>query len=141
MINNVVIVGRLVEDPELKTTANGKSVCNFNIAYNTGWGDFKKSNFIRCTAWQAAADIIIKYYKKGDKIAVSGTLEQNRWETQDGQKKSIHQIIVRDMESCGKSSKNKGTEAPNNKESEANDAEEPGPSENEKEPEDDNIPF
>lgn len=90
-INNVVLIGRLVRDPELSYTANGHAVCKFALAVN----EYKKDevSFIACVAWNKTAETISKYVGQGRRIGVEGSLKQERWE-KDGKKQSKTKVYV-----------------------------------------------
>lgn len=93
-INLCTFTGRLTRDPELETGKSGKEYTNFNIANETGWGDSKKTNFIRLTAFDKAAVAICKYFGKGDQIIVTCEYSVDEYE-KDGQKQHSHKHIVR----------------------------------------------
>ena len=79
-MNKVTLVGRLGQDPELKTSQAGTSFVKFSIATNDGFGDKKKTNWHNCTAFGKASEIINQYVKKGNEIAVSGSIDYNKHE-------------------------------------------------------------
>ena len=91
------IIGRSTNDIELKTSKNGKSFVDFHIAVDTGYGDFKQSNFFRCIAFGKNAENLSKYVKKGNKIYLDCEPHQNRWE-KDGQQYSEVQFNVNSFE-------------------------------------------
>lgn len=97
-INHVVIVGHLTRDPELKATPSGTSVCELGVAVNERvkrgetWEDL--ASFFDVTVFGSQAQTCADYLAKGRQVAVSGRLRQNRWETQDGQKRSRVTIIA-----------------------------------------------
>jgi single-strand DNA-binding protein len=98
-INKVILIGRLVRDPELRHTPNGTSVADFTVASNRTYtlGGEKKEevSFIKCTAWSKAAEIITQYCKKGQRIAVEGRLKQHSWDDQQtGQKRSSIEVVI-----------------------------------------------
>jgi single-strand DNA-binding protein len=98
---------RLTRDPELKYTPQGIAVCNFDVAWNDGFGDKQESSFIRCVAFNKNAENINKLFSKGKLFLIkNGNLKQNRFETQDGQKKSNYQIIVNEWGFGGDGNKN-----------------------------------
>lgn len=76
MFNKVILVGRLVADPELRQTPNNISVCRFRIAVDRGYSadKEKKADFITVVAWRATADFVSKYFSKGKMIIVEGAL-------------------------------------------------------------------
>ena len=93
-----LIGGRLTQDPELKTTSSGVSVCSFTVAVNRkpSKDGESKADFINCTAWRQTAEFISRYFHKSSSIFVQGTLQQRSWETQDGQKRTVLEVQVDD---------------------------------------------
>lgn len=90
-INDVTLTGRLTRDPEIKVLTSGKSVAKFSIAVSSGKdkeGKDRPANFFDCDAWEKTAEIIGKYLKKGSQVAINGRLNQQRWETAEGGKRS-----------------------------------------------------
>lgn len=100
-MNNVNLIGRMVREEEIRSTTTGKKVITFTLAVN---GNGEDTNFIECVAWDKTAELIAKFVKKGDRIAVFGSLNQESWE-KDGQKRSKLNVIVREIQflSAGKS--------------------------------------
>lgn len=76
MFNKVILMGRLVADPELRQTPNNISVCRFRIAVDRGYSadKEKKADFITVVAWRATAEFVAKYFSKGKMIIVEGAL-------------------------------------------------------------------
>jgi len=95
-INSVTIIGRLTRDPETRQ-AGISTVCNFSIANNQDFGEKKHVNFIEITAWGKLGEVVEKYMKKGNSVAVEGRLNQERWE-QDGNKRSKLSIIASNVQ-------------------------------------------
>lgn len=94
-INRVVLVGRLVRDPELRTTGTGKNVAEFSIAVDKRIKTQDSSaDFFRCKAWGQTADFVANYLSKGRLIAVDGRLEQRTWQDQSGQKRDVIEIVA-----------------------------------------------
>lgn len=115
MINNCVFMGRLVRDPELKTTGSGISVCSFCIAVDRNYtpkGEEKKADFIDLTAWRGTAEFISKWFHKGDMIAVTGELQTRMYEDKDGNKRKAVEIMVNNASFCGGKSEGGNTDAP-----------------------------
>lgn len=107
-INKWIGIGRLASDVELRTTPNGKHVANFRIAVGGGEFDGKeKVSFLSVVAWGKTAEVCEKYLSKGKQVAVEGHLEQRQWETQDGSKRSIVEIIIDRVEFIGSKSDEK----------------------------------
>ncbi|HPQ40359.1 MAG TPA: single-stranded DNA-binding protein, partial [bacterium] len=96
------IIGRLGKDPELRTTENGASLVNFNLAHNeirlvNGTRE-QIAHWFRCTAFGSLAQLCAEYLSKGSRVGISGALRQHTWETSEGQKRSNVEILVRDIE-------------------------------------------
>lgn len=99
--NKVTLMGNLTRDPELRTTPSGTSVCSFSLAVNRTWrnaqGEQQEAvDFIDCTAWGKAGEIISQYMQKGRALLVSGRLQQSSWE-QDGKTRSKIEVVVEDF--------------------------------------------
>ena len=86
-INNLFLIGRLVADPVISTTTTGQSVCKFTLAVNEKYGEKEHVNFFDCVVWAKSAEILMQYGNKGKRLAISGRLRQERWES-DGKKNS-----------------------------------------------------
>ena len=95
MLNKVIFMGRFTKDPELRSTPQSVSVCNFRLAvprnYKTN-GTYE-SDFIDCVAWRNTAEFISKFFKKGNLVCVEGSLQSRSWE-QDGVKRYTLEVVV-----------------------------------------------
>ena len=100
MLNHVVIMGRFVRDPELRRTNSGKAVASFTIACDKGRDS--GASFIDCVAWEKTAEFIDNYFAKGSAITVEGRLESRQYETKDGQKRTVHEVVVSQAHFCEK---------------------------------------
>jgi single-strand DNA-binding protein len=95
--NSVVLVGNLVEDPEVKFTPGGAAVTNFRLAVTPrirdgeGWKDGETS-FFRITAWRALAEHVGDTLGKGSRAIVLGRLRMRSWETPEGEKRSVVEV-------------------------------------------------
>lgn len=98
-INSVNLVGRLVQDPTIKTVGNDLQMCQFTLAVDKRGKD-KGTNFIDCVAWGKTAETIAQYVKKGNQFGVSGRLDHQVWE-KDGQRNSKVSVIVDDFTFIG----------------------------------------
>ena len=95
--NKVILGGRLTADPELKQTASGIPVTTFNVAVNrraSKAGEQQKADFIRCVAWRNTAEFITRYFRRGSCICIVGSLTQNTWTDNQGQKRDTYEVIV-----------------------------------------------
>ena len=103
-INKVILVGRLTRDCEMKQISNN-SLCEFSIAINRRtnkggeWSD--EPNFFDCQLWGRLGEALQNYLKKGQQVAVEGSLRQNRWETAEGQKHSRVIINIDNLQLTG----------------------------------------
>jgi single-strand DNA-binding protein len=111
--NKVILIGNMTGDPELKQTQGGTSVCSFNIAVNrySKEPDAKKVDFFTVVAWQAKAEFVAKYFKKGQAILVCGSLENREWSDKNGNKRISTEIKVEEISFAG--GKESTTEAKN----------------------------
>ena len=96
MLNNVVLMGRLTKDPELKQTPQGVSVATFSLAVDRNYGktEEKQTDFINITAWRSTADFVAKYFTKGQLVAVRGRLQTRQWQDQSGQKRYATDVVA-----------------------------------------------
>lgn len=100
-MNKAILCGRLTKDAELKTTSSGINYCNFIIAVDRKFKDAngnRQADFIACVAWRTTADFISKYFKKGNKIAVVGSIQTRSYEDQSGNKHLVTEVIVDEAE-------------------------------------------
>ena len=104
MLNVVVIIGRMVKDPELKTTNSGKSVCSFRIANDSGYKDASgqsQTNWLDVTAWGKTAEFVCKYFPKGALIAIDGRLQTRQYQDKNGQNRTAVEIVAQNVSFCG----------------------------------------
>jgi single-strand DNA-binding protein len=90
-------MGRIVRDPDYRTTGAGVSVSNFTVAvdrdFKTDSGE-KETDFIDCVAWRNAAEFVTKFLKKGSMVAVSGRLQIRNWTDNDGNKRRAAEVVA-----------------------------------------------
>lgn len=93
---SVIVAGNLVRDPAMKYSQTGTPMCEFGIAVNEKWGQGEdkreRVSYFDVTCFGKTAEVAAEYLQKGKPIAIEGKLQQDRWETQDGQKRS--KIII-----------------------------------------------
>ena len=109
MLNNVILMGRLTKDIELRQTQTGTSVCSFTVAVDSGYGDDKKTDFINSVAWKGTAEFLAKYFGKGQMVALVGRISTRTWNGEDGKKNYVTEVVAREVSFCG--SKNEGNNA------------------------------
>lgn len=100
-MNKTLQIGNLTKDPELTETSNGVKVCRFSIAVNrnyTSTDGERKTDFFNCVAWRGLGENIARYTSKGDKVAVSGSFEQENYEDAQKVKRTSYTLVVRDIE-------------------------------------------
>ena len=95
MLNVCVLVGNLGGDPEITYTNNGDPVANFNLAFKS---TKEKTGWIKVVSFGKLAEISQNYLTKGSKIAVTGILEQDKWQTSDGDTKTAYKLIANNIE-------------------------------------------
>ncbi|MBP3328171.1 MAG: single-stranded DNA-binding protein [Clostridia bacterium] len=104
MINNVVLMGRLVATPELRSTGTGVSVASFTIAVERAYakaGEQRQADFIDCVAWRQTAEFITRYFQKGSMIAVTGNIQTRNYEDKNGNKRKAVEVVVDNASFCG----------------------------------------
>ncbi len=108
-VNKVILVGRLGQDPELKSTPSGMSVCNFSIATSENWVDRsgqkqERTEWHRIVVWGKLAENCGQYLKKGRQVYVEGYLQTRSWEDKDGQKRYTTEVVARIVQFLGDAS-------------------------------------
>ena len=97
MLNQLVVIGRLVRDPELRKTENGKNVTNITLAvprsYKNPNGEYD-TDFIDCALWSTVAESTTEYCKKGDLLGVKGSIQTRRIETEDEKTKQVTEVVA-----------------------------------------------
>ena len=96
MLNVVVLTGRLTKDPELKTTPSGVYVVSFSIAVERRYrsGEDRQADFINIVAWRKTAEFISKYFKKGQMIAIEGSLQSRKYQDKDGNNRTAVEVVA-----------------------------------------------
>ena len=95
MLNNCILTGNLGADPEVFYSSEGDPVATFNLAFKSSK---KKTGWIKVTCFHRLAEVAEKYLTKGNRIAIIGVLDQQRWETDEGATRSSFQLIANSME-------------------------------------------
>jgi len=96
-MNKVILVGRLTKDPELRVTQSGVNVCSFTVACDRRFqkaGEERQADFISCIAWRQQADFISKFFTKGMRIALDGSIQTRSWDDNDGNKRYATEVVV-----------------------------------------------
>lgn len=99
--NRVELIGNLTRDPEIRYTPSGAAVCTFSVATNRTFvseGERKEeADFHRIVSWNKLAELCSQLLKKGNRVFVSGRLQNRSWEGQDGQTRQTTEIVIEDM--------------------------------------------
>jgi single-strand DNA-binding protein len=96
-MNNITLLGRLTADPELKHTANQVPVVNFTLAVDRDYtpkGEEKQADFINCVGWRHTAEFISRYFRKGQRMALTGTLQTRKYTDKDGNNRTAYEVVV-----------------------------------------------
>ena len=104
MVNCAVLMGRLVADPELRTTPNGISVTSFTVAVDRRFnrqGEDRQADFIDIVAWRQTADFVCRYFRKGSMIAVQGSIQTRMYEDKNGNKRKAVDLVADNVSFCG----------------------------------------
>lgn len=148
-INQVILMGNLTRDPELRTTPSGQSVCSFSLAVNRSWQGQDGSqqdavDYFDVTAWGKLGELVNQYLSKGRKCLVQGRLSQRSWE-QEGQKRSKVEVVASDvtfLDGGGAGGEGGGNSAPRSSSSSSRKKDEPAVEEIDDKPIDlSEIPF
>ncbi|MGO2082726.1 single-stranded DNA-binding protein [Vagococcus sp.] len=118
MINNVVLVGRLTRDPDLRFTANGSAVATFNLAVNrnfTNKSGEREADFINCVIWRKPAETLANYARKGTLLGVTGRIQTRNYENQQGQRVYVTEVVCENFQLLeSKGSSEQRQQQPNN---------------------------
>lgn len=100
-MNKCILVGNLTRDPEHTATPSGVSVCRFSIAVNRNYTNSngeREADFINIVTWRGLADNCGKFLTKGNKVAVSGSIQTRSYEDKDGNKRYSTEVVADDVE-------------------------------------------
>lgn len=101
MINNVVLVGRLTKDPELKYTQSNIAVASFSLAVNRNFKDAngeRETDFINCVIWRQQAENLANWAKKGALIGITGRIQTRSYENQQGQRVYVTEVVAENFQ-------------------------------------------
>ena len=96
MLNHIVLMGRLVKDPELRYTQSQIPVASFTVAVDRDFGGRdgaeRQTDFIDCVAWRQTGEFVSKYFQKGRMIVVSGRLQSRKWQDREGNNRTSWEV-------------------------------------------------
>lgn len=104
MLNVVAIMGRLVADPELRTTTQGTNVCTFRIACERSYtpkGQQRQADFVDIVAWGKTAEFICKFFQRGSMIAIDGSLQTRNYQDKQGNKRTVVEVVANNISFAG----------------------------------------
>lgn len=104
MLNVVALMGRLVADPELRTTTQGTNVCRFRLACDHSFvrqGEQRQADFIDVVAWRQTAEFVCKYFQKGSLIAIEGSLQTRQYQDKSGQNRTATEVLASQVSFAG----------------------------------------
>lgn len=114
-MNKVELVGRLTKEPEVKLTSNQTAYCNFTVAVDRKFKDKdgnRQADFIICVAWKQTATFIQKYFHKGSRIGLTGSIQTRTFEDKEGRTVFVTEVLVDDVEFVESANKAEPTTAP-----------------------------
>lgn len=104
MLNVVAIMGRLVADPELRTTTSGINMARFRIACDRNFarqGEQRQADFLDVVAWRSQADFVCKYFQKGSLIVIDGSIQTRQYQDKNGNNRTAIEIVAQNVSFCG----------------------------------------
>jgi len=108
-MNNVSLIGRLTADPELRRTQSGLATTRFSIAVDRRFakqGEERQTDFINIVAWRQTAEFICKYFTKGQRIALTGSIQTGSYTANDGTKRYTFDVVADSVEFTEKKQQN-----------------------------------
>ena len=105
MLNRVILIGRVANDPELKYTPSGVAVCTFRVAVNRPYSNAqgeREADFIDVVAWRQAAEFAANWLGKGRLVAVEGRLQIRSYQAQDGSRRRAAEVVIDNLKALDK---------------------------------------
>ena len=109
-MNIQIIKGRLTSDVEVKNTTNGTVVSNFGVAVNRRFNK-EQADFFDVEAWRQTGEFVSKYFSKGQEILIRGSMQQDRYEDKEGNKRVRWKLVADEVHFCGSKADNRGETA------------------------------
>lgn len=105
MLNKLIVIGRLGQSPKLAKTKNDKVICTFSVAVDSGFGEYKTTDWFNCSCFGAMAEACAKYLQKGSQVYLEGSIHMRTYKGKDGTEKSSMDYAVSDVKFLSKASK------------------------------------
>lgn len=96
-MNTICLMGRLTAEPELKTTQNGVSVTSFTLAVDRAYtpkDQERQADFIPCVAWRQTAEFVTRYFRKGQRMALEGSLQSRKYTDKEGNNRTAFEVVA-----------------------------------------------
>lgn len=109
-MNKVMLMGRLVKEPELRYSQNQVAVTKFTIAVNRRFvkqGEERQADFFNCVCFRSTAEFVSKYFVKGQQLALTGTLQSRKWEDEAGKSHTVIDVVAEEVYFAGEKPKQK----------------------------------
>lgn len=103
-MNNIIIKGRLVRDPELKYTQSAVATCTATVAVDRSYavkGEERKADFFDCVFWRQGAEFVAQYFQKGQEILVQGEMQSRKYQDKEGNSRTGWEVCNCRAEFCG----------------------------------------
>ena len=100
-LNKITLQGRMVRDPELRSTQSGTPVASFTIAWSETYNNNEQKLFLPCVAWKNNAEFASRYFSKGSEVIAEGKLTSRKWQDRDGNNRETIELIVDRLHFCG----------------------------------------
>lgn len=113
-MNQVQLVGNIARDPEFRTTQSGIAACTFTVACQRRYANaqgVREADFIQCVAWRQTAEFVHRYFIKGNKIGLTGSIKTRSYDAQDGSKRYVTEVVVDNVEFVAAKSDGSGAPA------------------------------
>lgn len=113
-MNQVQLVGNIARDPEFRTTQSGIAACTFTVACQRRYANaqgVREADFIQCVAWRQTAEFVHRYFIKGNKIGLTGSIQTRSYDAQDGSKRYVTEVVVDNVEFVAAKSDGSGAPA------------------------------
>ncbi len=144
MLNRVILIGRLVADPEIRYTQSGIPVVNFRLAvdrrFKNASGE-RETDFINIVAWRKTAELVNEYTRKGYMVAIEGSLQMRRYQTNEGDNRVVYEVQADSVQFLDRGGRSGGGDSGSSPPPSDQDAPPPPPNDNESGEQDDDLPF
>ncbi len=116
LLNRIILMGRITTDLYLKVTPAGVEVCTFGLAVERNYqqNGQRQTDFFNIVAWRGTAKFACDYFKKGQLVALDGTMQTRSYEDKQGQKRTVYEVVAENLYFTGAKKEEASASAPNN---------------------------